>query len=178
MARSSTPSAGNQNAKPGKHSAKRQSKGRSNPSAASTWLFKPAGVAAEAAAYAAKQIKTSLGTVSTEVFDLNGDGIVDQTDVQLLTRKLQQAADKVLQSEPVNSALKAAAVGSVVAIPIPLIGPASGAATAVIFYFAYRGAKGIVRVASEPLKRRFSGTIGSAMKKTSSKRARAAESKA
>jgi hypothetical protein len=91
-----------------------------------------AHVAGDALTDAAGKAKRTVKTVSTTVLDQNKDGKVDQTDIKILTEKgvhgVSTFVDELAESEGVRNAAKAAAVGALVALPLPVIGPAGGAA--------------------------------------------------
>lgn len=86
-----------------------------------------------------KKAKSAASSTAVVVGDLNGDGKVDQEDMDIAAAWARKTASSaggeaaklgksVLQSDMVKDAAAGAAVGAVVAIPIPLVGPPVGAA--------------------------------------------------
>lgn len=90
--------------------------------------LRPNSRAASAAARTAKRVVT---TIAITALDQNGDGEVDQEDVRILTQKSLAVSKAVVKDVASSSLVKdtaaAAAVGAVIAIPVPLVGPATGA---------------------------------------------------
>jgi hypothetical protein len=90
-------------------------------------------------ASSAVQKSTEYATRTAElVGDLNGDGKVDEEDFKIAMAKgkavMQSAADEVgvlakgvVRSELVRDVTSAAAVGAVIAIPLPIVGSMAGA---------------------------------------------------
>lgn len=87
----------------------------------------------------AKKAKNAASSTAVVVGDLNGDGKVDQEDMDIAAAWARKAASSVgdeavklgknaLQSDMVKDAAAGAVVGAVVAIPLPLAGPPIGAA--------------------------------------------------
>ena len=101
-------------------------------------------IAAGQSAYeTAKTIGSDAGnfitTTAELIGDLNGDGKVDIEDAKIALNKAKQAAisvadeaallgKEVMQSDLVKDVAPYAAIGAVIAIPIPFIGSAVGAA--------------------------------------------------
>lgn len=86
----------------------------------------------------AETTKQTASTVATTVLDQNGDGKVDQEDVRILTEKgialtkiggieVAKAVKSIASSDLIKESAAAAAVGAAIAIPVPIIGPATGA---------------------------------------------------
>lgn len=84
--------------------------------------------------------KTVLGASKavTVVGDLNGDGKVDQADLDIALGRTKNAAEEiaeeaarlgrtVMRTEMTRDVATGAAIGAAVAIPIPIVGPAVGA---------------------------------------------------
>ena len=80
----------------------------------------------------------AVSSVATHIGDLNGDGKVDHEDAKIAAEwaknVVNTAGDEAaklgkhaLQSDMVKEAAAGAAVGAVVAVPIPLMGPPTGA---------------------------------------------------
>ncbi len=99
--------------------------------------------AGEAACEAAKNFGSDAGkfitTTAELIGDLNGDGKVDVEDVKIALEKAKQVASsvaeeaailgkEVMQSDLVKDVAPYAAIGAVIAIPIPFVGSAIGAA--------------------------------------------------
>ena len=99
--------------------------------------------AGQAAFEAAKIMGSDAGkfitTTAELVGDLNGDGKVDIEDAKIALEKAKQVASsvadesaklgkEVMQSELVKDVAPYAAIGAVIAIPIPFVGSAIGAA--------------------------------------------------
>jgi hypothetical protein len=93
----------------------------------------------EAGKSASQAVGKIVGTTAELVGDLNGDGKVDIEDAKIAIDKAKSmvntAADEtaklgkeVMQSELVKDVAPYAAIGAVITIPIPFIGPAIGAA--------------------------------------------------
>lgn len=87
----------------------------------------------------AKKAKSAVTSTAVFVGDLNGDGKVDQEDMDIAAAWARKAANSVgdeavklgknaLQSDMAKDAAAGAAVGAVIAIPIPFVGPPVGAA--------------------------------------------------
>jgi hypothetical protein len=110
-------------------------------SAASS-LGKAASATADATGTAmaavAATTRQTASTVATTVLDQNGDGKLDQEDVRIFTEKgialakiggleAAKAAKSIASSDLVKESAAAAAVGAAIAIPVPIIGPATGA---------------------------------------------------
>jgi hypothetical protein len=94
--------------------------------------------AGQAITRAANAAGSMVGTVATQIGDLNGDGKIDEEDLKIATARAKEfataAADETvrlgkeaLKSDMVKDAAAGAAVGAAVAIPVPIIGPAAGA---------------------------------------------------
>jgi hypothetical protein len=113
---------------------------------AAVTLANVAGKSAKAAAAAtastvvasAAVAKRSAVTVATTVLDQNGDGQLSQEDLKILTEKGLAAAKTVAsevgavvqqaaKSDLVKETAGAAIVGAAIALPLPIVGPATGA---------------------------------------------------
>jgi hypothetical protein len=109
---------------------------------------------------AAGKAKRAAKTVSTAVFDQNKDGKVDQADIKMLTEKglheIGAFVDELAQSEGVRDAAKAAAVGALVALPLPVIGPAGGAAIGALGSGVVTAVKSLAEAEAPRTKRRRS----------------------
>jgi len=127
-----------------------QEEGSQSSSFFNEWLVIPAKSTGEAIADASSQLTKYLKDTAETFFDFNEDGIADVKDVRLLTREVQRQALKIAKSDEVQGALTAAAIGSVVAVPVPLVGPALGGAAGVVVYFVYKGAEGLVKAGVQP----------------------------
>ena len=81
---------------------------------------------------AGKIAKDSAKTIAVAVLDQDGDGVIDQKDVKIITKKakkeVKKFAKEVKESEMVKDAAAGAAIGAAVAVPVPIIGPVAGAA--------------------------------------------------
>lgn len=99
-------------------------------SAASSTMELASGAVQKSAEYATRTAEL--------VGDLNGDGKVDEEDFKIAMAKgksvIQSAADEVsilakgvVRSEIVRDVTSAAAVGAVIALPLPIVGPMAGA---------------------------------------------------
>lgn len=86
-----------------------------------------------------KLAKETAGTIGNTIFDQDGDGVVTQNDVRILSEKgkevSKKAANEVIiiakeakKSDLVKEAAAGAIIGALIAIPIPILGPAMGAA--------------------------------------------------
>ena len=83
--------------------------------------------------------KDSVATIATALGDLNGDGKVDERDVQIAAdwarKKASAATDEAgrlgkeaMRTDLVKDTAAGAAIGAVIAIPLPIVGPLAGAA--------------------------------------------------
>jgi hypothetical protein len=91
-----------------------------------------------ASVVAGAAVKRSATTVTTTIFDQNGDGTLDQEDLKIITEKgielsksaaqsITDAAKTIAASDLVKETAGAAMVGAAISIPVPVIGPATGA---------------------------------------------------
>lgn len=103
--------------------------------------------AADAGKLSMKAAAATAGVASGiahSVGDLNGDGKVDDEDFRIAREAFTKTAGaigveaavigkSILQHEMTKDALAGAAIGAVVAVPIPFVGPALGAAAGAVF---------------------------------------------
>lgn len=93
----------------------------------------------------AKVLGRGTRVVGTTLFDLNNDGRVDEEDLKIAAQRsatlAKQVADELASSETAKGAAKAAAVLAIIAIPVPLIGPAGGAAVGAGGYLVIKATK-------------------------------------
>lgn len=104
-------------------------------------VSKTAGVASlEITRTTGKAAKDVVITTTTLISDLNDDGKVDKEDAKIATDKAKEVvaavADEsaklgkeVMRSELVKDVAAHAAIGALIAVPVPLVGPAFGAIT-------------------------------------------------
>lgn len=75
-------------------------------------------------------VARSAGVVGTTLLDLNNDGKIDEEDLRLATERgialAKQVAEELASSETIKSTGKAGIVVATIAIPVPLVGPATG----------------------------------------------------
>ena len=114
------------------------------------------------AAHTADQVSSATKRTAILLGDVNGDGKVDEEDLKIAVAKgkvvIQSAADEVgamakgvARSELVRDVTSAAAVGAVIAVPIPLVGPMAGAVVG--------GTLGAYKNLKSPSSRRFEPVI-------------------
>ena len=123
--------------------------------------FRAAHVAGDALTDVAGAATRTARTVSTTVLDRNKDGKVDQADVKILTEKgvheVSAFVDELAESEGVRNVAKAAAVGALVALPLPVIGPAGGAAIGALGAGVVSAVKSLAQAEAPRTKKRRSG---------------------
>ena len=102
-------------------------------------ILDAAGTAYEATKTFGSDAGNFITTTAELIGDLNGDGKVDIEDAKIALEKAKQVASsiadeatilgkEVMQSELVKDVAPYAAIGAVIAIPIPFVGSAIGAA--------------------------------------------------